>query len=418
MSLLTLAMLAFSFTQSSAQTSANAHTPKAATTTSYYIKNYGFGTYLNGKKAGLSLSNDAQEWSFSNIGKNLFRVLSTDENGKYRNLCGYHANVFRAAPDHYNATEEYYNCYFYEIEDIYADPIVAKRVSEISKNGYYFIYCVYDNDKVDDKIYRGILGYEKGEDIGSSMGGGTGDGTTIKTYQTIAKDGKITISKSKLKNFENYIYTLEPKGEDYVDVYVGSTGYATFCYQRSLKVPASNICEVYGARLKADKTAASLSNPVAENSIIKARTGFIVKAEPNTTVRFYCAAKVGQSIPNNDLIGVTTPKWFTVQDAIYLLVNDGNDNAVFKLNRFNTPADNPKNLLAANKAYLNNPDPASVSMIKETLEIEEAAVGLGTVRFDSKKGHNGIHNINGVRVNDSYKGIVIDRFGNKYFQNK
>ena len=137
---------------------------------------------------------------------------------------------------------------------------------------------------------------------------------------------------------------------------------------------------------------------------IPANTGVIIQGEVGQDYTFVKTCQIVDPVANNLLKGQVTPyteETFTTDDGWYYLALSGN----FK--KYEGTA-----TMIAYKAYLYLTErPWSASSKEMTIDWGEAT-GINEVST-SKINAEGIYNLNGVRVNESYKGIVISN-GKKY----
>ena len=219
--------------------------------------------------------------------------------------------------------------------------------------------------------------------------------TALKTTTVnVSTSGSTTMTKPS--NASNYQFTLSkgisPKT---VEVTVSSAGYATYCSDKDLVVPADET--VFGAKSKDDVVSLI---PVDKDDVIKAGEGIIIKKIGGGTVTFNISKEAGVAIAENELKGTTEYEKFTLESIYLLGVNDGN--AAFMLNKGSY-------LLAPNKAYLSKP--ANAKQILYISEDTDDATAINSVSENLSNAK--MYNLNGIQVNKNYKGIVI-KDGKKY----
>ena len=392
-----------------------------ATINGYYLKNMGNSNYLQMVKAATDTStsdnNDGQlgfvessenatSWVFTGHAKNNKLVKFADgenQNALYfgqpnsKNpdwkfkLVGIDkysttTNIDAQAKNQTSAGDgSKYNCYLYKI-DSYTDKgssFTATLTTTAEADGYYFI---------------------------ASANVKSGSGLKLMGSTTTTYDSQITVDEASISatpgassitvsvsNIKNYIYqTIDPNAKaETVEVTVSSAGYATYCSDKDLVVPADET--VFGAKSKDDVVSLI---PVDKGDVIPAGEGIIIKKIGGGTVTFNISKEAGVAIAENELKGTTEYEEFT-QESIYLLgVNDGN--AAFMLNKGSY-------LLAPNKAYLDKP--ANAKQILYISEDTDDATAINSVSENLSNAK--MYNLNGIQVNKNYKGIVI-KDGKKY----
>ena len=369
-----------------------------ATINGYYLMNMGNSNYLDGtpsstkNEAKFAFSSTEQVWNIEPSTDNYFRITLT-KNGVTSNIYhGYYNSSSNYKFKLYNTPTEdgwKYNCFLYKINetDIEKSSITATKVTDSKiTSGYYFIGST-NNDDNHSNLTVNIMGNETS--TSSKLV------ALSKENMSSSKESDATITVS-VSNIKNYIYQIiDPNAKaETVEVTVSSAGYATYCSDKDLVVPADET--VFGA--KSNGNVVSLI-PVKEGDVIKAGEGFIIKSTPGT-VTFNISKEAGEEIDGNDLLGTTEYESFT-QGTIYLLGQD-NGSMAFMLN-------NGSYLLAPNKAYLNKSANAKqVLYISEDID-DATAINSMSGNIDNAK----MYNLNGIQVNKNYKGIVI-KDGKKY----
>ena len=203
-----------------------------------------------------------------------------------------------------------------------------------------------------------------------------------------------TVAKySAVNNFKNYFKSI--KSPDF-ELGVSSAGWASMYLPCAVTIPSD--AEVYYASAVSGSTI-TLSKV---EGILPAETGVIVKAAAGT-VEFAETTEAGTPIVGNLFEGLLADDDYS--DKVYVLSGASAEGKPLfqeyegdKLNAF--------------KAYL--PMSAVGSGVKEIGFVFDEATGIESLTPALSEGEGAIYNLNGVRVDGSYRGIVI-RNGKKMF---
>ena len=172
-------------------------------------------------------------------------------------------------------------------------------------------------------------------------------------------------------------------------------GWASMYLNYAAKVPEG--ATAYYAK-SANKGVSVTLSPINAGQVIPAKTGVVVKGTAGTTYTFTASADDAADVTGNLFKGVTVA---TTCDANSKYVLSGESTA-------EKPVFAPFSgtTLGANKSYLDASDVVDASGKIEFI-IEGEATGIDTVQSAESKAQSAIYNLNGMRVSDSYKGIVI-----------
>ena len=195
-----------------------------------------------------------------------------------------------------------------------------------------------------------------------------------------------------------HIYSItveEPIG----NVSIDKGEFATYCFPYDVTVPEG--IEVSTASLSGSTVTVTTQGDATK---IKAGEGVILKNVSDTETSFAFAATSGaENFSGNGLTGCTEQYTTDCANNTYYILYKGTPNYKFKAYT--------GSYIPANKAFF----VVAGSDAKE-LDVDWGeATSIDTVQNAESGVQSGMYNLNGVRVNDSYKGIVIMN-GKKYIK--
>lgn len=207
-----------------------------------------------------------------------------------------------------------------------------------------------------------------------------------------------TSSMANLWNPSSTITSVKVTMPKYVEVTIGSTGYASYCPIYFDVVAPENLTVYY-----VDATYADYMHLSEAANTIQMGEGVILNGEPGT-YKLWISETPASAISGNFLYGSMEDTYFE-QDEVYLLSYKNN---ILKF-RHNTAG-----TLPAGKAYLKSSDvPNSQSAHEFTMVFGDDATAIESTVADTNDSE--MYNIQGQRVSNSYKGVVIIN-GNKYLK--
>lgn len=208
-----------------------------------------------------------------------------------------------------------------------------------------------------------------------------------------------TSSMANLWNPSSTITSVKVTMPKYVEVTIGSTGYASYCPIYFDVVAPENLTVYY-----VDATYADYMHLSEAANTIQMGEGVILNGEPGT-YKFWFSETPASAISGNYLNGSMEDTYFE-QDEVYLLSYKNN---ILKF-RHNTAG-----TLPAGKAYVKSSDvPNSQSAHEFTMVFGDDATAIESTVADTTTDCE-MYNIQGQRVSNSYKGVVIIN-GNKYLK--
>ncbi len=247
----------------------------------------------------------------------------------------------------------------------------------------------------------------------------TGNATISGTLAT----GRLILYSTQYSYFRNYA-TSNATGSDYVmpALYaevvaepqevvqtISSAGYATLYYgDLNLVVPAN--MEAYTYKVVGDQLDQSYLYEAGE--VIPAGTAVVLKAEAGEYT-FVATTQEGLVDEENVLLGTDTDKQLDVDASVYYygLSRNAEKTAV---GFYWHAEDGGAFLVPANKAYLKLNRSAFSSPVKG-FAFDSEATGIQQVGIEAgKTAPKAIYNLQGQRVDASYKGIIIMN-GKKYY---
>lgn len=200
-------------------------------------------------------------------------------------------------------------------------------------------------------------------------------------------------------------WTVRTDGE--YTVTIPTSGIATFSASENVTIPAgltAYTCTTY------DNDASTISAQSISGGVIPAETGVLLRGTAGETYILTATADEAVAIDDNALVAVTVPTHVAATDGDYT-------NFMLKSEQFVKIADAPTtSKMPANKAYLQiataslpTGDGRSITLVwDETTSINDLNI---TPQHPSP--NTQIYNIQGRRVGQGYKGIVIEN-GKKY----
>lgn len=184
----------------------------------------------------------------------------------------------------------------------------------------------------------------------------------------------------------------------YVEVTIGSTGYATYCPIYFDVVAPEDLTVYY-----VDKTSQTSMHLAEAAQTIQLGEGVVLGGTPGT-YKLWVSETPAEKIEGNYLYGTMEETYFA-EDEIYLLSNKNNI-LKFRLNYAGN--------LAAGKSYVKASDvPNSQNARELTMTFGDDATAIATPEVETLEGEN--YNVQGQRVAGNYKGIVISN-GKKYLK--
>lgn len=214
--------------------------------------------------------------------------------------------------------------------------------------------------------------------------------------------------------------------------YTSGTTYYTI-YEPIKDVEISNVgwataCVPFAATVSGDVTAYYVSvedgnlvkTPIAEGEHIVGETGVLLKSNAGSTATATFTAveldeeKVGVAWYDNMMVGSLTDKTFSGDNKTYYILTLGNDDKVGFYWDWETNNSGASAKCPAGKAVLAVPN--SSTQAKAFFSLDDEPNGIEDVRSSRLNVQSSIYNLNGVRVNGNYKGIVI--IDGKKFMNK
>ena len=236
---------------------------------------------------------------------------------------------------------------------------------------------------------------------GSSVATGT-DGTsqTLDLTGKNMKDGyvipvggnnivtKIIVNYGPTTSYSDYRTSLSN-----VDVTIGDSKYATFCYGRALDFSASDV-KAYTAKVESGKVVLSK----VANDVVPANTGVVLYCETADTYTIPVTT-TDATVSDNEMVGVTEAtavEWHV--DTKY--------NYILQSGAFNM-ANGGK--LRANRAYLSTAyDVTAASGARSLMMVfDDETTGIGASLMNSEKANGEVYNLNGQRVMNPAKGLYI-----------
>lgn len=209
-----------------------------------------------------------------------------------------------------------------------------------------------------------------------------------------AKTITIKSSSTSTRNISSVKVTM-PK---YVEVTIGSTGYASYCPIYFDVVAPEDLTVYY-----VDATYADYMHLSEAANTIQMGEGVILNGAPGT-YKLWFSETPASAISGNYLYGSMEDTYFE-QDEVYLLSYKNN---ILKF-RHNTAG-----TLPAGKAYVKSTDvPNSQSAHEFTMVFGDDATAIESTVVDTNDSE--IYNIQGQRVSNNYKGVVIIN-GKKYLK--
>ncbi|MDO5447685.1 MAG: leucine-rich repeat protein [Prevotellaceae bacterium] len=231
------------------------------------------------------------------------------------------------------------------------------------------------------------------------------DGATDQTYNwvsSVPSTGKFTCPSGLSKDLPGS--GTNPSGwtvSNTFDLKISSVGWTSFCANLPLQVPSTKGVEVYYASA-VDGSTITL-NKIPAGTTMAPLTAVLVKATANSTVQFPVMGFAGTAYDDNLFKGTSVEKART--EDVYTLTGASPAGPLFQNYVGET--------LGAHKAYL--PKSAVPSSAKELTFVFDDTTGINNVSLGTNA-NAAMYNLNGVRVSEGYKGIVIKngkRFINK-----
>lgn len=215
---------------------------------------------------------------------------------------------------------------------------------------------------------------------------------------------EVTIKTGETTSLTNWnpsstITSVKVTMPKYVEVTIGSTGYASYCPIYFDVVAPEDLTVYY-----VDATYADYMHLSEAANTIQMGEGVILNGEPGT-YKLWISETPASAISGNFLYGSMEDTYFE-QDEVYLLSYKNN---ILKF-RHNTAG-----TLPAGKAYVKSSDvPNSQSAHEFTMVFGDDATAIESTVADTTTDCE-MYNIQGQRVSNSYKGVVIIN-GNKYLK--
>ena len=171
------------------------------------------------------------------------------------------------------------------------------------------------------------------------------------------------------------------------DVTIGKGGYSTFVSESNMAIPAG-VTAYYATA--ANDNAVALEE--ITDGVIPAGAGVVLKGEEGKTYTFAETDAKASELAGNLMVGVADASTFTNDGHVYVIATVDGVTAFYQYTGTTFPE---------GKAYLNMPG-ASVAKVK----IVGNATGIKGLS-ESKSMSESIYNLNGARVNENFKGIVV-----------
>ncbi len=174
-----------------------------------------------------------------------------------------------------------------------------------------------------------------------------------------------------------------------VDVTIGTGGYSTFVSAYNTVIPEG--ITAYYATATSD---ASVHLEEITDGIILAGEGVVLKGEEGETYTFAATEAEGSVLTGNLMVGVLDASTYANDGHQYVIATKNGETAFYHYTGSTFPA---------GKAYLNMPTAMGV---KVSISVTDDASGISSMQNADSENQN-IYNLNGVRVNENFKGIVI-----------
>ena len=220
---------------------------------------------------------------------------------------------------------------------------------------------------------------------------------------TITENTEIKFQGGDNNNFVDFIYIQ--KTGDVQNVTITEAGWATACVPFKATVSGATAYKVSVADGKLTKTALT---------VIPAETGVLLKGEAGT-VTFTESAEDADDVTDNMMVGTVAAGGANFEEAgykYYILSNPSNGIGFYWDYTNYNGLEGAKAHCDQYKAILKVAESAGA----KSFSLEDEATGIESVQSAELGVQNGMYNLNGVRVNGSYKGIVINN--GKKFINK
>jgi len=211
---------------------------------------------------------------------------------------------------------------------------------------------------------------------------------SFRTYSSTNGDALIFAKKETTVTYSNYCTSLST-----VDVTIGDSKYATFCYGRDLDFSASDV-KAYTAKVESGKVVLSK----VANDVVPANTGVVLYCETADTYTIPVTT-TDATVSDNEMVGVT--------EATAVEWNVGTKyNYILQSGAFNM-ANGGK--LRANRAYLSTAyDVTAASGARSLMMVfDDETTGIGASLMNSEKANGEVYNLNGQRVMNPAKGLYI-----------
>ena len=267
--------------------------------------------------------------------------------------------------------------------------------SHASKSDRYIYFVKTTGGYQVPSIYVGVESSTRGE---SKLGTYSGVYGTLENNKIMFEEGGLYLSFT-----DGTIYKVNKTGafcldlNDLTKTVDLSHNWGTIGLDYPVEIPAG----VVAYKATVENNVVTLSKFGEAGDVIPANEGAILYAETAGSYNFV-AAEGGVEIGDNALKAAIETYNYKADENVYYLGLDG-EKVVFK-----HLAEGGS--IAAGKAYLLAPTSAA----KLDVVVEGTPTGINEIVPVAVKG-NGIYNIQGVRVNDSFKGIVI-KDGKKYLK--
>ena len=171
------------------------------------------------------------------------------------------------------------------------------------------------------------------------------------------------------------------------DVTIGKGGYSTFVSESNMAVPAG-VTAYYATAANDDAVALE----EITDGVIPAGAGVVLKGEEGKTYTFAETDAAASELAGNLMVGVADASTFTNNGHVYVISTVDGVTAFYQYTGTTFPE---------GKAYLNMPG-AKVAMVK----IAGNVTGIKGMQNAECRMQN-YYNLNGARVNENFKGIVI-----------
>lgn len=236
-------------------------------------------------------------------------------------------------------------------------------------------------------------------------------GASVTGGYIVAKSGSTSITKIVVNygNSTTY-YTIGNKKVD-----ISDAGWATACLPFNATV--SGDVTAYYVEVKDGNL---VKTPIAEGEHIVGETGVLLKSNGGSTATATFTAveldekKIGDAWYDNMMVGSLIGETFTGNDKTYYILTLGNDDKVGFYWDWETNNSGASAKCPAGKAVLAVPN--SSTQAKSFFSLDDEPNGIEDVRSSRLNVQSSIYNLNGVRVNGNYKGLVI--IDGKKFMNK